>query len=169
MDGSDTRLLHRWPTRLPGAPALSLDGRWLAYGLDGLWLLPLNGEAALNLLPPDRVNGQVTALAWAPDSLALALVIQRPNGTYQVTIVRLQADLPTDNFSFDQGYPRLLGWNADANTVLVLLSANEQEDSSGQIQALTPGQPVASQPYLYEAGPNSVSYTHLTLPTSDLV
>ncbi|MFZ1507277.1 MAG: zf-HC2 domain-containing protein, partial [Anaerolineae bacterium] len=154
VDGSDTRLLHRWPTRLPGAPALSLDGRWLAYGLDGLWLLPLNGEAALNLLPPDRVNGQVTALAWAPDSLALALVIQRPNGTYQVTIVRLQADLPTDNFSFDQGYPRLLGWNADANTVLVLLSANEQEDSSGQIQALTPGQPVASQPYLYEAGPN---------------
>ena len=154
VDGSDTRLLHRWPTRLPGAPALSLDGRWLAYGLDGLWLLPLNGEAALNLLPPDRVNGQVTALAWAPDSLALALVIQRPNDTYQVTIVRLQADLPTDNFSFDQGYPRLLGWNADANTVLVLLSANAQEDSSGQIQALTPGQPVASQPYLYEAGPN---------------
>ncbi|MBK7201206.1 hypothetical protein [Candidatus Amarolinea dominans] len=96
----------------------------------------------------------MTALAWAPDSLALALVIQRPNGTYQVTIVRLQADLPTDNFSFDQGYPLLLGWNADANTVLVLLSANEQEDSSGQIQALTPGQPVASQPYLYEGGPN---------------
>ncbi|MBK9231943.1 MAG: hypothetical protein IPO15_14125 [Anaerolineae bacterium] len=38
--------------------------------------------------------------------------------------------------------------------MLVLLSANEQEDSSGQIQALTPGQPVASQPYLYEVGPN---------------
>ncbi|MBK9231944.1 MAG: hypothetical protein IPO15_14130 [Anaerolineae bacterium] len=43
-------------------------------------------------MPPDRANGRATHRV-APDSLAfLALVIQRPNGTYQVTIVRLQAD-----------------------------------------------------------------------------
>ena len=160
-DNSDSRLLAQWPSRLPGAPALSPDGQWLAYGLDGLWLLPLNGDPALNILPAERVNGQVTTLAWTPDSLALALVIQRPNGAYQVTLVRLQADLPTDSFSFDQGYPRLLGWQADGVSVVVLLSANAQEDSSGQIQTLTPGRPTTSQPYLYEVGPS----WHLHAPT----
>ena len=153
VDGQDTRLLKQWPTTLTSAPALSPDGHWLAFAQDGLWLLPLNGDAALNLLPADRLNGQVIALAWAPDSLALALVVQRPNQTYQVTTLRLQAGLPTDSFGYDQGYPHLLGWNATADAVVVLLSASAQEDSSGQIQMLTPGQPIASQPYLYEGGP----------------
>lgn len=152
-DGQDTRLLKQWAKPLAGAPALSPDGHWLAFGQEGLWLLPLNGDAALNLLSADRLNGQVTALAWAPDSLGLALLVQRPNQTYQVTIIRLQAGLPTDSFGYDQGYPRVLGWSAASNTVFVLLSASAQEDSSGQIQALTPGQPITTQPYLYEGGP----------------
>ena len=152
-DGQAPRLLKQWAKPLAGAPALSPDGHWLAFGQDGLWLLPLNGDAALNLLPVDAVSGEITRIAWAPDSLALAVVVRRPNLTYQVTMVRLQAGLPTNTFGYDQGYPRLLGWGAASDSVYVLLSANAQEDSSGQIQTLTPGQPITTQPYLYEGGP----------------
>ncbi len=136
-----------------GAAALSPNAQWLAVANDDLQLLSLDGSLSLTLLPAGRLNGRIVTLTWSPDGLALALLIQRPNETYQVTLLRLQAGLPTDSFGFDQGYPRLLGWNAASETAYILLSASAAEDGSGQIQALTPGQPAVSQPYIYEDGP----------------
>ncbi|QLQ07694.1 MAG: hypothetical protein HZY76_17915 [Anaerolineae bacterium] len=99
-------------------------------------LLPNNGDAAITLVTPDDLRGEVRALAWAPDSTALAMALRRPDGSYQVSTVRLQAGLPIESFGFERGYPRLLGWDANSQQVVILLSADEETDSSGQIQIL---------------------------------
>ena len=136
------------------APQVSPDGQWTAVASNGVTLLPNNGDAAITLVTPDDLRGEVRALAWAPDSTALAMALRRPDGSYQVSTVRLQAGLPMESFGFERGYPRLLGWDANSQQVVILLSADEATDSSGQIQILAPGQEPLVQPYSYAAAPS---------------
>ncbi len=152
-DGTVANPPHSFEPTLRAAPRVSPDGQWTAVGHNGVTLLPATGDAPVALLAPDVLSGTVTALAWAPDSSALAMTIRRPDGLYQVSTVRLEAGLPVESFEFDQGYPHLLGWEASGQQVVVLLSADEETLSSGQIQVLAAGQAPVVQPYSYAAAP----------------
>ncbi len=152
-DGAQPSRLQDFTPALPAMPQVSPDGWWTAVGRDGVILLPNTGGAAIPLLAPDTLPGEIVALAWAPDSSALAMTVRRPDGSYQVSTVRLQAGLPLESFGFDRGYPRLLGWDATGQQVVVLLSADDETDSSGQIQLLAPDQAAVVQPYSYAAAP----------------
>lgn len=153
LDGAEVSHQQTITPALPATPRVSPDGQWTAVGRDGIQLLPNHGEAAVTLVPADVLPGEVVSLAWAPEGAALAATVRRPDGSYQVSTVRLQAGLPIESFGFDRGYPRLLGWDATGQQVVVLLTADESTDASGQIQILTPGGAPVVQPYSYAAAP----------------
>lgn len=152
-NGAQAARPQTWAPDLVADPQISPDGQWTAVGSTDVTLVPVDGDTPITLVTPDALPGEVHALAWAPDSTALAMTVRRPDGSYQVSTVRLQAGLPLDSFGFDRGYPRLLGWDANSQQVVVLLSADETTDGSGQIQILTPGQEPVVQPYSYAAAP----------------
>lgn len=153
LDGAEVSHEQTIMPALEAAPRVSPDGRWTALGRDGITLLPNTGDPAVTLVPADELPGEVVSLAWAPEGAALAATVRRPDGTYQVSTIRLQAGLPQETFGFDRGFPRLLGWDATGQQVVILLTADETNDASGQIQILAPGQAPVIQPYSYAAAP----------------
>ena len=103
------------PIRLPNNPALSPDGKMLAFDWNGdIWSVPVEGGTAKPLTANPAKDGTPK---WSPDGTEIAFISER-EGTPQLFVMPSNGGLPRQMTFHTAGYT-LYEWTADGKGWLV--------------------------------------------------
>jgi len=122
FDGSDRRALTRTPDTDEYGPAVSPDGRWIAFlsdrGGEGVetqvWIMPSDGGEAEALT---KFPGGVEEFDWSPDSAHLAVVANDPERPQGAKAPKQPPPIVINRYYFKEDYH---GWVTDLRKHLYL-------------------------------------------------
>ena len=122
FDGSDRRALTRTPDTDEYGPAVSPDGRWIAFlsdrGGEGVetqvWIMPSDGGEAEALT---KFPGGVEEFDWSPDSAHLAVIANDPERPEGAEAPKQPPPIVINRYYFKEDYH---GWVTDLRKHLYL-------------------------------------------------
>src|SRR5678816_3239340 len=179
-----------WMMKRVGAPVPSPDGKWVVFSLvepaydekdqvSDLWIVPTDGSAKPRRLTSTK--GGESGVTWSPDSRRIAFGARRDGDEASQIYVLDVADggeaIRITSLSTGARSPQ---WRPDGRALLFVSTVYPgaaDDEANKKIAAERKGQKYRAR--VYDKFPvrnwdkwiddMPVSYTHLTLPTSDLV